>query len=335
MPIILDVSGTMYAALHVDLVGGAQPQLAYIRHLVLNSILFTNKKFKDEYGELIIAFDNSSWRKRFFPNYKWVRYNGLEDDGNDWEYIHQCMEKISADIMEHFPYPCVRVKYAEGDDVIGVLTDKFTAMGEKVMIVSGDKDMVMKTKHSLCQQYRPVQRIMYEVDNPVKHEFDLIIKGDKADGIPNIFCDDDFYKNQYMVKQRGEKTPRAPSVSKKLLDDFWGTVYNKPHSEDDIKMYLDKVSEEFNAKQEKKATKDKLPVPPKVDTYTNFCRNRKLISLNEIPDVIRDAVLTSYNTAGRNGIMKTLGYMQQNNMHILAKEIKGFEPKFKPHNSIF
>lgn len=339
MPIILDVSGTMYASLHVDLVGGGQPQLNYIRHLVLNSILFINKKFRDEYGELIIAFDNSSWRKKFFPLYKWVRYNGLQDDGNDWEYIHQCMESISSDIMEHFPYPCVKVKYAEGDDVIGVLSDKFAQTGEKVMIVSGDKDMVERTKYANVQQYRPVQKCMYEVDDPKRHEFNLLVKGDKDDGVPNIYSLDNFYQTQYLKKQAGEPTPRATSVAQKFLDKFWDVVYHKPHTEEDIKMFLDEQSKEHNAKMVKKNEKllkeNKALVPDNIDMYANFVRNRKLISLNQIPDLLRDAILNSYDNAHRNGVMKTLAYMQQNNMHILAREIKGFEPRRPVKNRLF
>lgn len=337
---ILDISGTMHASLHIDLkAGGGQPQLAYIRHLVLNSILFANKSFRNEYGEMIIAFDNSSWRKRFFPLYKWVRYNALNEDDNDWEHIHQCMEQIATEIMEHLPYPCVRVKYAEGDDVIGVLADKFTKAGEKVLIISGDKDMVERTKHPLCEQYRPVQRCMYEVDDPRRHEFNLFVKGDKDDGVPNILSQDDFYKMQYTVKQTGEKTPRASSVATKMLDEFW-EIY-KGGSESEIKVYLDNLTLTHNEKMlvnaEKKAKKEKtdLVVPFKIDAYANFVRNRKLISLNHIPDVLKDAIIAAYDGATRNGIMKMLTYMQQNNMPILAQELKGFEPIRKRPNQIF
>ena len=340
MPMILDVSGSMYAALHVDLkAGGGKPQLAYIRHLVLNSILFANKSFRDEYGEMIIAFDNSSWRKRFFPLYKWVRYNALTEDDHDWEHIHQCMETITKEIMEHLPYPCVRVKYAEGDDVIGVLADKFTKEGEKVLIISGDKDMVERTKHPLCQQYRPVLRSMYDVDDPRRHEFNLFVRGDKDDGVPNILTQDDFYKMQYLVKQSGAKTPRASSIASKMVDEFWETY--KTGNEVEIKAYLDNLTKTHNEKMlataEKKTKKENIDLvaPVKIDAYANFIRNRKLISLNQIPDLLKDAIITAYDGATRNGIMKMLTYMQQNNMVILAQELKGFEPKRKRPNQIF
>lgn len=332
MPIILDISGTMYAALHIDLSTGTKPQLAYIRHLVLNSILFINKKFRDEYGELVIAFDHGSWRKRFFPLYKWVRYNSLEQDDHDWEYIHQCMETIVQEVMENFPYPCIRVKYAEGDDVIGVLADKFSKDGEKVMIVSGDKDLVERTKHPLCEQYRPVQRSMYEVEDPRRHEFELIVKGDKDDGVPNIFSPDDFYQKQYLVKQSGAKTPRAAPVSKKFLDSFW-EVYSGGDGAA-IEKFLADSEAEFNAKESKKAEKNKT-VHVNADLKRNFVRNRKLISLNQIPDVMVSAIIDAYNNAQRNPIMKTLTFMQQNNMAILAREFQGFEPRRKNANQLF
>lgn len=311
MPMLLDLSGTMYAALHVDLKGGSTPQFAYIRHLVLNSILTYNKRFKHEYGELIIAMDNGSWRGKYFEEYKWARYNTISKDDHDWEKIYEYMERVCQELIQFFPYPCIRVKYAEGDDVIGTMTDYFTARGERVLIISGDKDMVYKTVHPLCTQYRPIQNIFYEVDDPKKFAFELFVRGDKSDGIPNIFSPNDFIKRQEIDKQNGVKPKRATGVKAKFLEDFWD-LYSKPDTtECRIKEFLGE------------------------ENYNHFVRNRKLISLDLIPDIIRDAIVKAYESAGRNKIMDTLVFMQQNKMHILAQNIKGFEPNRPMSNKLF
>ena len=41
-----------------------------IRHMILNTIRMYNKKFRKEYGQMVIACDHSSWRREVFPQYK-------------------------------------------------------------------------------------------------------------------------------------------------------------------------------------------------------------------------------------------------------------------------
>ena len=42
-----------------------------VRHMVLNSLRGHNKKFRKEYGDMVIACDSGNvWRRQAFPNYK-------------------------------------------------------------------------------------------------------------------------------------------------------------------------------------------------------------------------------------------------------------------------
>ena len=42
-----------------------------IRHMILNSLRGHNKKFRKQYGQMVIACDSSNvWRRTKFPNYK-------------------------------------------------------------------------------------------------------------------------------------------------------------------------------------------------------------------------------------------------------------------------
>ena len=44
-----------------------------VRHMVLNSLRAHNKKFRKEYGDIVIACDSKNvWRREIFPNYKEV-----------------------------------------------------------------------------------------------------------------------------------------------------------------------------------------------------------------------------------------------------------------------
>lgn len=306
MPILTDVSGTLFASLHVDLRNSnGKVSKEYIRHLVFNSLGHYNKKFSREYGEQIICCDFGSWRKRFFPLYKWVRHNIDNDSKIDWETVGKYMEEILREVHEHLPFPLVRQRYAEGDDVISVLANHYARRGEKVMIVSGDKDMVFMTKNALIKQYRPVQREMYEVEDSLRFEFDLIMRGDKDDGVPSIRCEDDFLKEAALSKQRGDKVPRAPAISKKFLDGAWEACEGDKYSPK-LKGYLGD------------------------EMYARFLRNRKLISLDEVPDVLVKAIMEQHDNMQRNPLMKTQQFFIANRMQVLAKNLKMFEPK-RPH----
>ena len=45
-----------------------------IRHMILNSIRMYNKKYRAQYGQMVICCDGmNTWRKQYFPQYKAAR----------------------------------------------------------------------------------------------------------------------------------------------------------------------------------------------------------------------------------------------------------------------
>ena len=49
-----------------------------IRHMILNSIRMYNKRYRDEYGQMVICADGmNTWRKDYFPYYKANRKKGF------------------------------------------------------------------------------------------------------------------------------------------------------------------------------------------------------------------------------------------------------------------
>ena len=50
-----------------------------LRHMILNTLRYNIKQFKDEYGEVVLCADNRKyWRKEFFPFYKAGRRKARE-----------------------------------------------------------------------------------------------------------------------------------------------------------------------------------------------------------------------------------------------------------------
>lgn len=303
--ILIDFSGIMFASLHVDLKGGSAPNKEYIRHLCLNNIRAYNKQFRHEYGETVICYDSRSWRELDFPEYKYCRKNDRTDDGNDWDVIWEMFSDVQKEISEFMPYNTVQGLGAEADDIIGYICNNPM---EKILIVSNDKDFAIFSDNPLIKQYRPFDNSIYEVPDPKRFLFDLIITGDKDDGIPSIKCADDFYKQQLLDKQNGIKPTRAPSISAKLKDSLW-ELYNK-----DIKEF----------EQELEAN----------SWLVNYKRNKKLIDLSDLsnlPDVVVKNIEISFNDYTRNPDNKMIKFFQEHRMYLLGKHITDFQiMKIKP-----
>ena len=160
-----------------------------VRHMILNSIRSNVKKFKT-YGEVIIACDNKNyWRKQVFPFYKGNRKKSREKSGHDWNSIFQCMNVVRTELKEHSPYKVIDIEGAEADDVIGILTKRYCPH-EKIMILSSDKDFVQLQINSNVEQYSPTLKKYIKSSNPAMQLKELIICGDKGDGVPNILSND-------------------------------------------------------------------------------------------------------------------------------------------------
>jgi hypothetical protein len=67
------------------------------------------------------------------------------------------------------------------------------AINEKIVIVSSDKDFGQLHRYKNVKQFSPMKRDFIRVDSPDLHLKELIIRGDKSDGIPNILSPDDTF----------------------------------------------------------------------------------------------------------------------------------------------
>ena len=66
-----------------------------VRHMVLNSLRGHNKKFRKEYGDMVIACDSYNvWRRQAFPNYKAGRKANREKSEHDWTMIFDILSKV-------------------------------------------------------------------------------------------------------------------------------------------------------------------------------------------------------------------------------------------------
>lgn len=258
----------------------------FIRHTILNSIRAINKRFGSKYGEVVIACDSRSWRRDYFPNYKHKRRQSKRDDKRDWDELIRITNQVCEEIAENFPYKVIRVHGAEADDIIGALALETQEFGraEDVLIVSADKDFVQLQKYKNIAQYSPHKGELIRESTPRSFLFEHILKGDSSDGIPNVLSEDDVFLQ--------EGVRQSPITRKKI--DIWVSG-------------ADNLEEVMGS-----------------EIYRNFCRNKVLIDLEEMPDEIRAHIIEMYNNLEVAPKSKIFNYLIKHRCKNLLADIEDF-----------
>lgn len=269
----------MYAKQNAD-----QVEVNQVRSMVLMSLKRYNKKFRESFGDMVICVDGRNvWRKETFPYYKANRKKSKQSDDMDWDFIHSTIYQIAEELYYNFPYKVLNIDRAESDDIIAVLCKRFHTQ-EKIMVVSGDKDLIQLQRYPGVKQYDPVRDRFLTTDNPDRFLTEHIIRGDAGDGVPNFLSDDDTFVNS-------EKRQK-PIYQKKL--DVW---LEQP-------FFLDREDDEERKK--------------------NIERNRMLIDLSNVPEDIEDRVVSQYNSNQPGKGSDILPYLSKYNLGTLLENIREF-----------
>ena len=160
--ILVDMNQVTLSNLMVQIGGKKEVEPDLVRHMVLNSLRGYRKRFSDEYGELVLCYDDkTNWRRDVFPNYKHSRRKDRKESKLDWNSIFDILHLIRDELKEYFPYKVLQVENAEADDVIAAVVfhvAKEPKNYEKVLILSGDKDFIQLQQHNFVSQYSPTQK---------------------------------------------------------------------------------------------------------------------------------------------------------------------------------
>jgi 5'-3' exonuclease len=245
-----------------------------VRHMFLNVLKSYKKKFTQEFGELVICADGkNSWRKSVFPYYKAARKTSREDSDINWTELFRIISLIREELQEYFPYKFIHLEHCEADDVIGAICHEYGSegmcIGEKILILSGDKDFIQLQKYENVSQYDPVfTKKWIKNSNPIEYLKEHIIRGDRGDGIPNVLSEDGCLA---LGKRQGTMTAkRFEALSNtESHDDLTKSRYLRNKTLIDLseipEIYREKILEEFN----KPVVKDK-------NKLFNFFMEKKL-----------------------------------------------------------
>lgn len=255
-----------------------------IRHMILNSLRVINKRFREKYGQMVVAVDSPNcWRTEEFPYYKAHRKVSRDKSDIDWTTLYKAINTIANEVREHFAYPVISVEYAEADDIIGALVRHVTKVQshQPILIISGDKDFIqLQYKSMMVEQYDKVRDRMVSHDQPGRYLFEHVLRGDRDDGIPNVLSDDDAIISP---------DKRQKKMYKTKLEEWW---------EQGI---------------------DKSVVDPE-----KLARNRQLIDLSQTPAVIVDQTIEQYNLQKMKDGSKVLPYLMNNRLKQLIKHLGDF-----------
>jgi len=259
-----------------------------IRHMILNRVRQYNLKFREKYGQTVIACDGGSWRKQAFAQYKAGRKKNRDESPLDWKEFFRLINLVRDELKENFPYPVVYVDNAEADDIIAVLSKSTQEFGqnEPVVIISADKDFLQLHRYSNVKQFSPMKRDFITINDPLFYRFEHICKGDSSDGVPNVLSPDNTFT---------EGLRQKPMRAKKILEWY--------ESKDNLESVMD------------------------TETLRNFHRNREVIDLDYIPTEIVDSIHKATAEQVSKPKKDVLNYLITNRCAMLVEAAQDFQTK--------
>lgn len=259
-------------------------------------------KIRDVTEVVVAVDDKNQWRKAFYNRYKESRKKNKKKSQHDWNLIYKHIGILAADLKHYFPFKLLKVKSAEADDIIAVLTRK---MSNDAIIVVRDEDyfQLFARKQNL-RILDPIKQVLYSPkDIPDVKDFllGLIFMGQKKDDIPNIYTPDDWGLTE------STDGKRKPGFGPKK----WEAI------KDDLKGFLDAgyVNKAYGA----------------VDLRKNLHRNRILIDFDKIPQTIIQRIVDCYNDRQNLPPSENLYlFFEKNNMRSFIENIHKVENKLLP-----
>jgi len=206
--ILVDLNQVLLSGLMAQISNqkGVKLDESLVRHMILNILRMHIRNFRKDYGDVVLCCDNRKyWRKEFFPFYKASRKKNREKSDLDWHMIFDMLAQFKLELKENFPYKVIDVEGAEADDIIGTLTPRHITH-ENILILSSDGDFLQLQQYNdkqskfVVKQYNPAQKKFIVSVDPMAELKEKIIRGDKGDGIPNIYSPSDCFVRELRQK---------------------------------------------------------------------------------------------------------------------------------------
>ncbi len=143
------------------------------------------KDYKPEHVAVVFDAGRTTFRTELYPEYKANRA-AMPDD------LHVQMEPI-REVVRAFNIPTLELPGYEADDIIGDLAGRFAAQGGKVVVVTGDKDLmqIVTEQVTLLDTMKGKESGIADVIERFGVRPELVIDilglaGDSSDNIPGV-----------------------------------------------------------------------------------------------------------------------------------------------------
>ena len=236
------------------------------RYNCINSIMATLWKIKDVTEVIVAVDDKNQWRKAYYSRYKESRKKKKKKSEHDWNLIYKHINILAADLKHYFPFKLLKVRSAEADDIIAVLSCKLT---NDTIIVARDEDYYqLFAKRDNIRVLDPLAQVLHSpTDFTDVKDFilGLIFQGQKKDDIPNIYTPNDWGLTE------STEGKRRPGFGPKKWDAIKG----------DLRGFIEAgyINKAYG----------------KVDLSKNLKRNRILVDFDKIPNTIIQRIVDCYN----------------------------------------
>ena len=267
-------------------------QVPLLRHMIINSIRGYKQKFGKDYGELVIACDNMRyWRKELFSFYKAGRKKAREDSGLDWKVIFEALNMIREELNLFFPYKVIDVDGAEADDIIAVLAKWSQTNDTNNLLFEEPKPfLIISGDHDFIQLHKYENVKQY---SPIQKKF---VRSEQSP---------ERYVFEHIIRgDKGDGIPNVLSADNSLVEG----IRQKPISTKKIEQWY----------------KDQDELPQDAEFKQNYERNKKLISLEHIPEEIQQRIINTFEGQPRKDKSKLLDFFVDNKMKNMLEVIEEF-----------
>ena len=264
--------------------GDVKPNEEMIRHMVMNSLRGFNQKFRNKYGNMVLCSDAGNTWRRDI--FPQYKYK-RKKDRTESAFDWDNIFDILTRIKNELKenFPYIMMYEEKCEaDDIIAILTKYYHQDEKIMIVSGDKDFIQLQFYKNVEQYAPIQKKFIGFDE---------------DGIK--IDPKEFLLEQILKGDRSDGIPNILSPN----DSFVTGIKQKPMTKKRLEecSVTDNLDEQLSAR---------------------YNENKKLIDLNQIPQVYEDAIINSYRSYKVNDRSKLLTYFIENKLKSLMENISDF-----------
>ncbi len=201
---IIDGSSYIYRAYHA--IAPLSNSKGMPTHAILGFVNMVKRLIREKNPKyLLIAFDSRGpvFRNRLYDQYKANRPAMPEDLSVQIPFIKQFVRAANISMLEE--------QDVEADDIIASMVKKFTAQGQDIVIVSGDKDLLQLVSEKVVMWDPMKDKVMDQ--EAVKKKY-----GVSADRLLDLFA---------LIGDSSDNVPGVPGVgpktAEKLLGDY-GTL---------------------------------------------------------------------------------------------------------------